>query len=139
MWTCKVWTKLNPGVYKEIGTEDIFSGNIKKGSPNWTYVWVDRQSDYWHSLGKMEILMNWNLPQMEISIHFYWRKIMDIQHYIYSYPHDGSQEAHIKCDIGASYTSICCSHCCNKRQKIELGELNYDFQLGSVGLRRNPW
>lgn len=53
-------------------------------------------------------------------------------------PHDGSQEAHIKCDIEPLTHQFVAAIAAIKGKNVNLDDLNYDFQLDQWGLKRKP-
>ncbi len=53
-------------------------------------------------------------------------------------PHDGSQEAHIKYGIEPLTHQFVAAIAAIKGKKVDLDDLNYDFQLDQWGLKRKP-
>lgn len=126
-----------PGVYKQIGTKDS-SGNVQKihlighsmggqtirllaqllenGDPNELSFTTDGSINSLFTGGK-----SWVSSITSIAT-----------------PHDGSQEAHIKCDIEPLTHQFVAAIAAIKGKNVNLDDLNYDFQLDQWGLKRKP-
>ncbi|KEI81320.1 lipase [Clostridium botulinum] len=126
-----------PGVYKQIGTKDS-SGNVQKihlighsmggqtirllaqllenGDPNELSFTTDGSINSLFTGGK-----SWVSSITSIAT-----------------PHDGSQEAHIKYGIEPLTHQFVAAIAAIKGKKIDLDDLNYDFQLDQWGLKRKP-
>lgn len=124
-----------PGVYKQIGTKDS-SGNVQKihlighsmggqtirllaqllenGDPNELSFTTDGSINSLFTGGK-----SWVSSITSIAT-----------------PHDGSQEAHIKCDIEPLTHQFIAAIAAIKGKNVNLDDLNYDFQLDQWGLKR---
>ncbi|HBJ2608892.1 lipase [Clostridium botulinum] len=126
-----------PGVYKQIGTKDS-SGNVQKihlighsmggqtirllaqllenGDPNELSFTTDGSINSLFTGGK-----SWVSSITSIAT-----------------PHDGSQEAHIKYGIEPLTHQFVAAIAAIKGKKVDLDDLNYDFQLDQWGLKRKP-
>ncbi|KEI99881.1 lipase [Clostridium botulinum A2B3 87] len=124
-----------PGVYKQIGTKDS-SGNVQKihlighsmggqtirllaqllenGDPNELSFTTDGSINSLFTGGK-----SWVSSITSIAT-----------------PHDGSQEAHIKYGIEPLTHQFVAAIAAIKGKKVDLDDLNYDFQLDQWGLKR---
>ncbi len=126
-----------PGVYKQIGTKDS-SGNIQKIHL------------IGHSMGGQtirllaQLLENGDPDELafttdgSINSLFTGGKSWVSSITSIATPHDGSQEAHIKCDIEPLTHQFVAAIAAIKGKNVNLGDLNYDFQLDQWGLKRKP-
>ncbi len=126
-----------PGVYKQIGTKDS-SGNIKKIHL------------IGHSMGGQtirllaQLLENGDPDELafttdgSINSLFTGGKSWVSSITSIATPHDGSQEAHIKYGIEPLTHQFVAAIAAIKGKNVNLGDLDYDFQLDQWGLRRNP-
>ena len=126
-----------PGVYKQIGTKDS-SGNIRK---------VHLMG---HSMGGQtirilaQLLENGDSDEVafttdgSINSLFTGGKSWVSSITSIATPHDGSQEAHIKYGIEPLTHQFVAAIAAIKGKKVDLDDLNYDFQLDQWGLKRKP-
>ncbi|GAE02557.1 lipase [Clostridium sporogenes] len=126
-----------PGVYKQIGTKDS-SGNIKKIHL------------IGHSMGGQtirllaQLLENGDPDELafttdgSINSLFTGGKSWVSSITSIATPHDGSQEAHIKYGIEPLTHQFVAAIAAIKGKKVDLDDLNYDFQLDQWGLKRKP-
>ncbi|WP_409068366.1 esterase/lipase family protein [Clostridium sp. FAM 1755] len=126
-----------PGVYNQIGTKDS-SGNIRK---------VHLMG---HSMGGQtirllaQLLENGDPDELafttdgSINSLFTGGKSWVSSITSIATPHDGSQEAHIKYGIEPLTHQFVAAIAAIKGKKVDLDDLNYDFQLDQWGLKRKP-
>lgn len=126
-----------PGVYNQIGTKDS-SGHIRK---------VHLMG---HSMGGQtirllaQLLENGDPDELSFTTDgsvnslFTGGKSWVSSITSIATPHDGSQEAHIKYGIEPLTHQFVAAIAAIKGKKVDLDDLNYDFQLDQWGLKRKP-